>query len=80
MVKKEIVFQHHPGKGKGRGYHLTIGDRTWSLVNLGQPPVEYADVEMAESVYEDIGKSYDTMGGRYEAMDVPNFEFQFRGG
>lgn len=50
------------------GYHLIVKGKTYSLINLGEPPLGSDDIH---STYKEIGKMYDEMGGRYEGILLP---------
>lgn len=66
------------------GFIVTFGRQRWSIVDLGIPPYEKPrssakDRAQVESIFKMIGDAYEKMGGRVEAMTVPDFQHQIRG-
>lgn len=57
-----------------RGYTVSVhGGGAWSVVNLSLLP-HHNEVPEVAALSDMIGNAYDGMGGRFEAMPIPEFD------
>lgn len=68
----------HPYRKEG--FHLAFPNgHVWSCIDISKfdyinQALEYKDIQREEATYERVGKLYDQMGGRFEAMMVTENE------
>lgn len=66
-----MKYDVQPHNYRASGHYLVFANgHKWSCVNLGSPLSNKDVSEESQKAFEEIGRLYDGMGGRFEAMMI----------